>query len=334
MITYHAILALLFPDGCESPLVVDFSVTPELVTINESLTENIARVKTLLLLPAVVAATAENTCAIEITARLRVTGSMAIWPPQEAYLREKNKLLKEIEEGRAPVEYHRGDPIQQSVLWWSSILELSQDAKVSTGTHSLFASALILSYTLFETLATDLWVRAVNLRPLSLAQNVLSSHLEDSGDDDRRVAKPMIPLADLAEFDFDLRNDMGTLLKERRRVALDSLKTTEEAYHDAFWNPSSDKQRKCVALSEVFKKYRNDLAVLECIRNLLAHRSGLVEDRFRRGMQRLDHDINIPEDGQQLRLDGHIVVRYVKVAIEFSKDLLKFVSEWLQKYPT
>ena len=53
------------------------------------------------------------------------------------------------------------------------LLAVADDSTVAAATTSFFSSLLISAYTTFECISIDIWVRAVNKRPKSLAKNVL-----------------------------------------------------------------------------------------------------------------------------------------------------------------
>ena len=126
----------------------------------------------------------------------------------------------------------------------------------------------------------------------------------------------------------------GTFFKATDRVKPDSVAQIDYAYNSAFWNPESpDEQRPCEALNDIFKRYKDDLCVLEAIRNILVHQGGKIDQDFLDSIHGKDHCLGKLEVPKKLLLSGDSVVRYAKSALNFSKDLLSFVDGWLVKYP-
>lgn len=132
---------------------------------------------------------------------------------------------------------------------------------------SSFLSAILLqTWTAIEVLMTDLWVGALNGNPFTLAKNAISRI-------DKSPAGKSVELRLLEEYDFDLREKMGSLAKHK--FDFDRFDGIQEAYAKAFKCPKVD------ALFNQSDKDFADVSVLEAIRNLIAHRSGRVDSKFR-----------------------------------------------------
>jgi hypothetical protein len=90
------------------------------------------------------------------------------------------------------------------------------------------ASLIIGSWVVFETLATDLWVAAVNIRPMSLSIAALESSTVKREaritDDTIGKKKPNPIFLDiLKKYRFNLSDSMGTMLWRQEMVSFGSL---------------------------------------------------------------------------------------------------------------
>lgn len=68
------------------------------------------------------------------------------------------------------------------------------------------------------------------------------------------------------------------------------------------------------------------MVALEAIRNLIAHRAGLVDDEFLRRTGRSD------TRGDALFLNAEDVTRYVGRVADAGGDVVVFVDEWLRAH--
>ena len=99
------------------------------------------------------------------------------------------------------------------------------------GLQNLLRASLLNAWTAFENLAADLWIKAVDLRPRTLAYNVVMGPKPSNPNSKQ---EPQMPFREMADFGFNVSNDMGKLLKNRGKVNLDSLERIEEAYFCTF----------------------------------------------------------------------------------------------------
>ncbi len=88
---------------------------------------------------------------------------------------------------------------------------LNSVGTIRVGLEAGLISMLTGSYTAIESLCIDLWLHAVNNRPRSLAANAIKSN---EGVFDKQTG-PTVLFADLMDFDFNIRDRMGDLLKKR-----------------------------------------------------------------------------------------------------------------------
>jgi hypothetical protein len=109
---------------------------------------------------------------------------------------------------------------------------------------------------------------------------------------------------------------MGTILRDRYNFSrLDGIR---EAYSAAFFKKSAQVD---AALSD------KSLDALSSVRNLIFHRSAVVDNEYR---DRSKH-LSIPraEVGTTLLIDGETAAKLVRPVLNCSTDLLSSVDNWI-----
>lgn len=213
------------------------------------------------------------------------------------------------------------------------------------GFDSIFSSMIVGAWTAFETLATDLWVTAVNLRPMSLGVNALRAPRGDTADNngtEMEVSEndkyhPM-NLDILQEYNFNLSSSLGTMIHSKQKFNFNKLRGIRNAYLQAFCYYAKSSRK--AALPEVKAWFAGEdykeLGTLEAIRHVLVHRAGKVDRAF------LDRVKAIREEGRdsplstlqlndKIPLDGHLVNQYISVAVRRGAILVQGVDKWLKK---
>ena len=175
---------------------------------------------------------------------------------------------------------------------------------VARGLEALMASMIALAYGAFETMATDLWVAAVN-RYTVLAKNFVQRN------PDRKI-----DLNVLAGYSFDTSRSMGTVFLENNRVSFQSLGALKLAYADIFKGASDS----------AFEPW-HAIYLAERIRHVIAHRGGLVDRKFQREMQHYPHYSDVSLD-QPVPLSGANVAAHVQACVVCGKQVFRFVDDW------
>ena len=124
--------------------------------------------------------------------------------------------------------------------------------------EAVLGAMITSAYSAFETLAADLWVATVDMH-FELAANVLS---------DKSLQGNVV-----AGYGGDISKAGGRVLRDTKKVTLDSLSGIQGAYRQAF-------KRQ---LNSVFDK---QLRHTEKVRHLIAHRAGLIDQKFKGDMSR------------------------------------------------
>lgn len=176
------------------------------------------------------------------------------------------------------------------------------------GMSAIFAAIVIGAWTLFETIAKDIWTSAANARPRYFGSN-------------KKVAgEKTFQFESLEQYDFDVLNNMGFIL--RVKFGFDSMEGSLKAYEAAFGEDRN--------FTKVFRL--PSLRTANAIRNVMIHKGGLADLDFIndvRGVRRWSA-VNIDDE---VLLDGKVVSVLAWACIKSSLTLLAGVDHWLHNYP-
>lgn len=196
--------------------------------------------------------------------------------------------------------------------------------------RSLMVHMLYGAWTAFEVLVADLWIAALNFGPKTLAESVFKVAKEiglkpDIDGARQKVEEKMIPLTSLADYGYDLRAKMGTMLSEERKVKFDSFENSLRAYEAAFG-------KKCLnILNKKTNKECANVAILEAVRNALIHRCGVVDAMLKRKIQHVSQSSSFPQldglmEGESILVDGEMTKTLVTSTMALGEQLLRFVD--------
>lgn len=162
-----------------------------------------------------------------------------------------------------------------------------------SGAREQFASHITATWTIFETLAGDLWEAAINGHPSGLS-GLHGKTSSSSGQSEGRS----IPLSQVERYGYDMTNVIGTVLKEKFNfTVLDSIR---DAYSMAF--------HKIVhKAGAIYLRYYNET------KNLTLAPKGQI--------------------GERITLDSEIVAILVNGGLERCSRLIFAVDEWLLRHP-
>lgn len=311
--------------------------TPELEPVLRVLRYNWHRVRTLMITPAIIGHTAMqlqrdfDIAAFEIEGSLKNTEN-----PLSLVKSEITERIAELHTARLEREKALlgTDAWDQHVFKTHEIgaIAVNMLARAPFGTGGfeyLLSTFVIGAWSVFETMAGDLWETSLNLNPSGLA------HLKGAPNRLRKNEKAKFGSPktsreenqsksvdlDLIQFHkFDLRNKMGTIL--RNRYEFSRLSTIREAYSSAFDNDTAQ-------VDAVLKE--DSLDALSVVRNVLVHNAAMADQEYIRRSQNLK---TLPKAGlgQLLPLDGENVVGLIKPALVQASQLLRSVDEWLHKH--
>ena len=121
----------------------------------------------------------------------------------------------------------------------------------------------LLMWSAFEVLASDLFVRLINMRP-QLASTLIRN------ENTKNLYRQKDITQSLANYDYDVSGHMGDILIEQAR--LDSLPTIKDVYRVLLGSGSS-------GLLTILD--RKEFWYLYKARNVIVHRASIVDEQFR-----------------------------------------------------
>lgn len=312
---------------------VDAVKSKEMREIGESLYSNMEMIEKLCGLPDMIAAYAALTASraerIRPLTEEYVTrvNQEAPLQPSEQLQQYKKSLIGEFQSKALALhrEFHSSEAANQAIEQATDALregEWAASPELRTGLRALFGGAIILAWTTFECLATDLWERALNLSPVSLASRAANAvDTADGGSKSNPVglSARWISIDVLRKYGFDLRCHMGSVLKSK--FTFSDLNDLRRAYAAAF---GKDK-----ALEGIFDA--DELRLLVAVRNLLVHRAGIVDARFKERVVRHEPKMAALKEGEVFIAMGEWPTRLVRAGIAGSCSLMLYVDGWITK---
>jgi hypothetical protein len=311
--------------------------TPAIISVGDTFIKNIMRLKRMMLTPAYIGDLANRIQRYTDIAEFEITGTITKerFPPdeqgEEIFARMRDLLREDSDRVNAHAD-------EEAVL-----LQIVKDAvETGGGPAVLLANSppqsagfegLLLSYvtnmwTIFETLAGDLWEAAINEKPDILAQlKGKSSRLRkgrgrsaiDSPPSHTREdeASKLVRL-DLIQFHrWNLSNKMGTVLKSKYDFS--RLETLREAYACAFCEKADD-------IDQILSD--DALDVLSALRNIIVHKGAVADKEY---LARCKYLSKLPkaEEGNAIPLDGEVISYTIGEAIYCSAYLVDAVDKWV-----
>jgi hypothetical protein len=128
-----------------------------------------------------------------------------------------------------------------------------------------------------------------------------------------------IPLFYLSLSKFQIRDKMGTILRQAKRVEFTRLVSAREAYSRAFNTKSG--------LIDAAMGNRS-LDAINAVRNLIVHKAGIVDSEYKK--QTTLPNIPKAEVGESTSLDGQVVVDLIKPAVQSAIALILAVHDWIK----
>jgi hypothetical protein len=242
------------------------------------------------------------------------------------------------EESRAPWIYE-GFPSPSRVGASVDAIDVAAFASVGNPSRTRieqvrqFCCTLIIqTWTIFESLAEDLWVAALNSHPTGLAglrgrprskyrEKDIVRRIDPSQNSPKDSADLTISFNDLQRRHFNLTGIMGSIRKQD--VNFRSIYGIRAAYHRAF---SEQSNRIDETLDDPSLQYT------AAIRNILIHKGGRVDQEY------LDQVVNVPDAvcpdiGAPFPLTGRITAGLMKDVIRLSSELIRSVHAWIIGHP-
>jgi hypothetical protein len=186
------------------------------------------------------------------------------------------------------------------------------------GVEALLVGLLLHTWTAYEAFVTDIWVAAINSNPRKFVNQIANAK---SAENAEMQQEKSIPISYLSRFGFDLRNKMGAVLK--RKFDFDRLRGIAHAYESTFGKDAK-------GLFDTSQLNSANMAALEAIRNLFAHRSGKSDLQFRDLIKKCHgspyHHLQHLEDDKKVEVDGIMVREFFYSASIHALAMLRYVK--------
>ncbi len=201
-------------------------------------------------------------------------------------------------------------------------------------------SVLVSVWTVFETLAGDLWIATVNANPHLLArlngtakrihERAKAAFGEESSSaskQDNDMSVPVKRIHDITNGKYNISMKMGELLKSK--VVFTRLWDIRRAYSLAF----DEKKLDGGVLAAVDAALADGaLDAIAAVRNMIVHKASIADEEYvKRSKCVHKAGLSIPQldIGQRLRLDGEIVMLLTVPVMACCLNLITAIDGWL-----
>lgn len=175
------------------------------------------------------------------------------------------------------------------------------------GLLAILSSCVTIAWTAFESLAGDLWEEALNCHPVYLSQLKGRPKGKD----------PLKLNADCVHrYKYDLSNVMGTI--SRGRYKFSNISDAKTAYREAFAKDFPNLDALIPPRMEV----------VECVRNLLVHRAGIIDQDFLNRMKS-QPDFKAMNPGEELVVTGSVTGVFLADTVNSGVALFQAVDDWI-----
>lgn len=200
------------------------------------------------------------------------------------------------------------------------IEEPSRDPLVSgyiaDGLRAVLGSMISGAWMSIETLFEDLWETALNNYPIELAIPVLES--PNSSESGSASKEKSIAVSAFRKYGLDFSSCLGTILIDQRKVEFRTIAGAKKAYKTAFSGQVS-------ALETT-----TDLTSFEAVRNILAHKNGVIDEKFI-SLTKKDPKFANVQLNESINLTGDLAKDFANIAIECGVKLLREVDSYLNE---
>ena len=172
---------------------------------------------------------------------------------------------------------------------------------------AVLSGAITNLWTAIEMFTGDLWEAALNCHPQELSQ--LKGRRSGA-------EQPKMDISHIHRHDYNLAEVMGTLLKDRYKFT--NYHSIKDAYSDAFARDFPD-------IDTIIPP---EIDALDCARNLLVHRAGIVDDKFI-GRTRNSGLFGQLAVGDQMPVNGPIFSTFSVATATAAASLYRAVDDWI-----
>jgi hypothetical protein len=213
--------------------------------------------------------------------------------------------------------------------------------RVFVGLEVVLSGIIVGVWTAYESLATDLWITAVNQQPMTLGVNALygkrnataKAEPTDAADPEHKEKVSPLNIDILQEYGFDLSSSLGSMIHRKRKFTFNTLDDINHAYNETFCvRQKGVRKGPHQAVKSWFSgEEYNGLRVLEALRHVLVHKAGMVDEQFLNRVRDLSPAFTTLKVGDSVELDGEMVREYASAAVKRALVLLRGVDKWLDE---
>ncbi len=189
-------------------------------------------------------------------------------------------------------------------------MELFDKPELAAAYDALILSNVANAWSMYESLARDAWISALNACPIPLGHAALRN-LPGEGEE---LARKQVSLGFLAKFGFDLRSVLGSVLASK--FDFTSAQGIGVAYRAAFGEQPELSSILSAALLER----------LEATRHVIVHSAGWVDAEFCRRVS------SPPPLGTRLTLTRQELDSFIDAVETTGCALLRFLDDWLEHH--
>jgi hypothetical protein len=305
--------------------------TPSISEVYTVFIKNTARLKSMMVFPAHIAQFAGAIQRIGDVAEFEFAGTLTVGPqamPPETKSQVFERSMQLFQQYNNRIVEAYKDPIKRDDFLKDAMergagiaVSIVRTPAAESAFEFAFMSYLTSAWTAFETMAGDLWEAALNEHPIGLAD--LQGKKRDkkssnpSSNNEVSENKKLVKLDLLRSHNWDTKNKMGTILKEK--FAFTTLGGIREAYASAFHKDFDD--------IDTFI-FNESLDRLSALRNVIVHKGGIADSEY---VRRAKDFSALPQTkaGEKVILDGKMVADLIADVIVECAGLAQKVDMWL-----
>lgn len=157
------------------------------------------------------------------------------------------------------------EPNETWVIGTMMIETLNEIPYINDAMRGIMDSMILASWTAFEVLAGDIWEEIVNRGPSTIAATLASS---GEWKNEKKLS-----IRDLHKFKSDFRSETGSFYRETGQANFQTLESIKFCYSVALG-------KKVLEIFDTIEAGR--ITVLAAVRNIITHKSGIVDASFLR----------------------------------------------------
>ena len=155
----------------------------------------------------------------------------------------------------------------------------------------------------------------------------------ETDDEKKRAIKFPLPAYLLKEFDYNIKNRMGTIIKSQKRWDFSDRRSASDAYKKAFCQNGKRQAKEDRKRAEDVTRIFDDdkLKWLNALRNVLVHNGGRADQKF---LSQIKGNATFAATAidTHVHLDGEIIGDLVENSIKCGQQLIAFVAQEIGRH--